>query len=253
VSPALPLIHPHWPAPAAVGAVMSTRAGGVSESPFDSLNLSFSVGDDPAAVAENRARLAAAVGQPLCFAHLVHGAQAHRVVLEDAGRALPPADALWTTEAGLALVVTAADCLPVLFCDHQGRGVAAAHAGWRGLALGVLEAQALRQGLGGEGVALMAWLGPCIGPQRFEVGAEVLQAFTPAEQACFTPRLGSTPARWWCDLPALAEQRLHRAGVGHISSVHVEGACTASDASRFFSFRRDRSTGRMAAAIWLQR
>ncbi len=241
---------------------MSTRAGGVSAAPFDSLNLSVGVGDAPAAVVENRARWAAALGHEPVWLHLVHGRQVLR--LHAGGPAHPgtQADAAWTTDAGVVCQVTAADCMPVLFALRDGTAVGAAHAGWRGLAAGVLEATvtAICEGTGAAPDDVQAWLGPCIGPQAFEVGAEVLQAFgcDPAVNAvargadvadlCFTshPRSDGAP-RWRADLPALATRRLRAAGVQRITP---SGLCTVADASRFFSFRRDGRTGRLAAAIW---
>lgn len=251
---ALPLLQPDWPAPPSVAAAMSTRLGGVSSAPFDALNLSRSVGDDPQAVAENRRRWLQALGVAVMQTHLVHGADVIEVRHADAGAALVKADALWTRETGLACVVTAADCLPVLLCRRDGAAVAAVHAGWRGLAAGVVEntVHALCAGTACRPADLMAWLGPCIGPRQFEVGADVLQAFGRDVQSPrpehFVPRARSDGSpRWLADLAALARERLGACGVQQISS---SGLCTVEEASRFFSFRRDRITGRMAAAIW---
>jgi YfiH family protein len=236
---------------------MSTRAGGVSVAPFDSLNLSLSVGDDPAAVAENRARWRSALGHPPVWLHLVHGRQVLRLHADGPEHPGPQADAAWTTDAGVVCQVTAADCLPVLFALRDGTAVGAAHAGWRGLAAGVLEATAtaICAGTGATPDALQVWLGPCIGPQAFEVGAEVLQAYagdgTAAADPCFILRHGDPMSpRWLADLPRLAVQRLQAAGVRRITA---SGLCTVADASRFFSFRRDARTGRLAAAIWRER
>jgi YfiH family protein len=261
---ALELLRPQWAAPAGVGAAMSQRAGGVSSGPFESLNLSFGVGDDAAAVAENRRRWAAALGVQPVWMRQVHGVDVMRLTAEHRTRAegapLPTADAAWTTERGLACTVGAADCMPVLFALRDGSAVAAAHAGWRGLAGGVLEATlaALCQGTGARPADVCVWLGPCIGPRRFEVGAEVLAAFghdpaaEPAEASPAGPRFlphrrADGSAAWLANLPRLALDRLGAAGVTEISDA---AACTVEDASRFFSFRRDRVTGRMAAAIW---
>jgi YfiH family protein len=162
------------------------------------------------------------------------------------------ADAAITTEPGLACTVMVADCLPVLFAAPRARAVGAAHAGWRGLAAGVLEAtvQALCEVAACGADELSAWLGPCIGPRQFEVGADVQAAFGPAAARHFTarPRPDGSP-RWLADLPALARDRLHAAGV-----LRITGGtwCTVEDPSRFFSFRRDQVTGRMAAAVWLR-
>jgi polyphenol oxidase len=230
---------------------MSTRGGGVSSGPYASLNLGKSVGDDPAAVAQNRQRFVTEIDAQPLWLHLVHGATVLRISAENRHTAPPPADAAWTTERGVALLVQAADCLPVLFCLRDGRAVAAAHAGWRGLAAGVLQAtvRALCAGTGAAPADVLAWLGPCIGPRQFEVGADVLAAFGDAGRDLhFSPRpRADGSARWLADLPALALRQLRDAAVQHIS---VDGACTFEDASRFFSFRRDGVTGRMAAAVW---
>ncbi|HSQ73863.1 MAG TPA: peptidoglycan editing factor PgeF [Rubrivivax sp.] len=233
---------------------MSQRAGGVSMGPWASLNLGGAVGDDPAAVAENRARFTAALGARPVWLRQVHGEQVVRLRPDAVASPLPPADAAWTSDPGLACAVLVADCLPVLLALRDGSAVAAAHAGWRGLAAGVLEAtvQALCAGTGAGAGDIVAWLGPCIGPRQFEVGADVLQAFSgpgnPAAAACFNfrPRLDGSP-RWLADLPRLARERLAAAGV---SAVSEAGRCTVEDASRYFSFRRDGVTGRHGAAIW---
>jgi hypothetical protein len=250
----LAVLRPAWPAPPGVGAAMSLRSGGVSSGPWASLNLGFAVGDDAPAVAENRARYAAALGARPVWLHQVHGAAVQRLGWADVGAALPSADAAWTTERGIACTVQVADCLPVLLAARDGHAVAAAHAGWRGLAGGVLEATlaALRVGADAPAGHLVAWLGPCIGPGHFEVGAEVLQAFGhrpgAADTACFVarPRADGAP-RWLAHLQRLAVARLQRAGVREIS---VADECTVADASRFFSFRRDGVTGRLAASVW---
>ena len=233
---------------------MSLRSGGVSRAPWDSLNLGLGVGDEAAAVAQNRARFAAALGARPVWLQLEHGARVMRLTAESVDCPPTPADAAWTTARGVACTVTIADCMPALFALRDGRAVAAAHAGWRGLAAGVLEAtlQALCRGTGGKPADVQAWLGPCIGPQRFEVGADVLAAFgVRADQGgCFgfepRPRADGSP-RWLADLAGLAQKRLATAGIGAIS---LARACTAQDESRFFSFRRSGVTGRMAAAIW---
>ena len=250
----VPLLRPAWPAVPGVGAAMSLREGGVSSGPFASLNISLAVGDDPAAVAENRARFAAAIGVRAVWPWLVHGADVTRLLSGAPDIAPTPADGVWTTERGLACTVTAADCMPVLFALRDGSAVGAAHAGWRGLAAGVLEAtvQALCDGTGAKASDLQAWLGPCIGPRLFEVGADVLQGFaqdpehTDLPGFVFRPRADGVP-RWLANLPRLAQDRLETIGVTQLS---VANTCTVEDASRFFSFRRDAITGRMAAAIW---
>jgi YfiH family protein len=245
---------PEWSAPQHVGAVMSTRAGGVSSGPYASLNLGGHVGDDPAAVQANRSRLQARLeGAVPVFLQQVHGVQVVR--LQGAAPAVAPqADASITTEPGLACTIGVADCLPVLLAAPGGVG--AAHAGWRGLAGGVLEraVEALCAAANCGPRDLSAWLGPCIGPARFEVGADVLQAFGASPQAP-GPRFVPAPApdgrpRWHADLPGLARERLQALGVARVAG----GAwCTVSEPSRFFSFRRDGVTGRMAAAVWLRR
>jgi polyphenol oxidase len=250
----LPLLVPDWPAPPGVGAAMSTRAGGVSAAPFDSLNFGLATGDDVQAVAENRRRWAEALGARPVWLRQVHGTQVLRLTADTPDSPSEPADAAWTTERGIACNVGAADCLPVLFATADGAAVAAAHAGWRGLAAGVLEATvaALSHGAGAAPQTLQVWLGPCIGPRQFEVGADVLAAFGQAlatpDPALFQPRpRPDGAARWLANLPALARLRLQAAGVQRISGGDT---CTVEDASRFFSFRRDRITGRMAAAVW---
>jgi polyphenol oxidase len=241
---------------AGVGALMTTRAGGESVAPYASMNVGIAVGDGAAAVAANRRRLATAIGAAPVFLHQVHGARVVRLGSADAaeGAAVHTADACVTTEAGIACVVQAADCLPVLLAAPRGRAVGAAHAGWRGLAGGVVEAAvaAVSAAAGCDPRELSAWLGACIGPTRFEVGADVLAAFGvdpehsgSAGQPRFVARGG---AKWLADLPALARDRLTAAGVRRIDGGNW---CTVSDPSRFFSFRRDGVTGRMAAAVWI--
>ena len=241
-------LRPDWTAPG-VGALMTTRAGGVSRGAFDSMNLKPGLGDDAAAVATNQARLAQAIGAPPVWLEQVHG---HEVLRLREGQGGACADASFSTEPGVACVVQVADCLPVLFAAPQARGVAAAHAGWRGLAAGVLEATlaALCKATGCAPQEVQAWLGACIGPRRFEVGSDVLAAFG-ADPARAAPRFAPhADGKWLADLPGLARDRLTAAGVRHISGGRW---CTVEDASRFFSFRRDRRTGRMAAAVWLER
>lgn len=241
-------MQPDWAAPA--GGWCSTREGGVSTGPYASLNLGTAVGDHPDAVAENRRRFGARLeGARPVWLRQVHGTRVLRLMPADLDRPPPEADACWTDQPGIACTVQVADCLPVLFATADGRGVAAAHAGWRGLAAGVLEATvaALAAGTGAASADMHAWLGPCIGPAQFEVGPEVAEAFA-ADAGCLTwqPRPDGD-ARWRADLPALARARLQRAGLRRISG---GGWCTVSDPSRFFSYRRDRITGRFAATVW---
>jgi polyphenol oxidase len=240
--------------PAGVRGLMATRLGGVSRPPFDSLNLRppglrGDAVDDSAAVDENQRRFAAALGgaQPV-YLDQVHGVAVQRLTRSDAAQpTLPRADASITTEAGVACTVLVADCLPVLFATADGAGVGAAHAGWRGLSAGVLDAtaHALAQATGSSPSSLHAWLGACIGPQRFEVGNDVLEAFADSPPELFVPT-GAT-GKWRADLAGLARWRLDRLGLTRVAGGQW---CTHSDASRFFSFRRDAITGRHAAAIW---
>jgi YfiH family protein len=246
-------LRPDWSVPG-VGAVMTTRAGGVSTGPHASMNLGAAVDDDPQAVQANRERFARAIGARPVWLKQVHGARVVRLDgLEPDGPAME-ADASVTTQPGVACVVGIADCLPVLFAAPQGRGVAAAHAGWRGLAGGVLEntVTALCEAASCEPRELQAWLGACIGPDAFEVGEDVLFAFGADPRAPNAARFRPhTPPdarpRWLANLPQLARDRLRAAGVSQLGGGTW---CTVRDASRFFSFRRDRVTGRMAAAIW---
>lgn len=262
-------LMPDWPAPAHVRALCTTRAGGVSRPPYASLNLGDHVGDDPAAVATNRARLrqqleagADTAVRPV-FLSQVHGTQAVR--LDAAVADGTPADACYTRQPGLACTIMVADCLPLLLTDAAGTVVAAAHAGWRGLAgaspvergvgEGVIESlvRTLQQEAAVQPADLLAWLGPCIGPTAFEVGDEVRQAFVAHHaqaQACF--RAATAPGKWWADLAGLARQRLQALGISQIHGNDSTVAwCTASQPDRFFSHRRDRVSGRMAACIWL--
>lgn len=237
---------PDWPAPAGVRAVCTTRAGGVSRGAFGGLNLGGHVGDEPANVAANRAQLQAAIGVRPVFLQQVHGTDVLPIDATTPDGAV--ADACTTVDAGIACTIMVADCLPVLFADSEGRRVAAAHAGWRGLAAGVLERTAAAFG----DTRPMAWLGPCIGPHAFEVGDEVRAAFVAQSAdaaACFRP--GPAPGKWWADLPALARQRLRAAGVDPAYGNDGSDAwCTVRNPLRFFSHRRDGVSGRFAAAVW---
>ncbi len=240
---------PGWQAQR-VGGVMTTRRGGISRSPFYSLNLRAQVGDDDAAVAHNRQLLARATGTVPVYLNQVHGARVVTLSAADAAPGAPvhTADASVTTAFGIACTVQVADCLPVLLAAPGGVG--AAHAGWRGLASGVLDAtlHALCEAASCQPAEVQAWLGACIGPQRFEVGADVLQAFGANTDVPDLQRFAPhTPGKWLANLPQLARDRLTQLGVGSISGGTW---CTVEDASRFFSFRRDRITGRMAAAVW---
>lgn len=242
-------IVPQWDAGARVGALMTTRGGGVSAPPWDGFNLGRGSGDAPDAVAANRARLADAIGATPVFLSQVHGVRVVRVDAAMAGAPPEQADASFTSEAGVACTVLVADCLPVLLAAPAGRAVAAAHAGWRGLAGGVIEAAlaALCDAAGCAPAQVSAWLGACIGPAAFEVGGDVRTAFGPIGEPHFRP--GAAPGKWWADLPELARQRLQAAGVHAMAG---GAGCTYSDRTLFFSFRRDRVTGRHAAAIWIR-
>jgi len=253
-------IVPDWPAPLRVRALSTTRVGGVSAGPYGladgtagGLNLGTHVGDDPAAVAMNRQRLAAHLPAMPRWLEQVHGCG---VVTADGGPAhVPQADASIATQAGHVCAIMTADCLPVLMCDAAGTVVGAAHAGWRGLCDGVVEATLARMAVhAGPDPRWMAWLGPAIGPTAFEVGAEVRQAFLehaddadrPGVEAAFRP---GAPGKYWADIYALARIRLARAGC---TQIHGGNTCTVTDANRFYSYRRDRTTGRMATLVWLE-
>jgi YfiH family protein len=244
------VIEPGWPAPAGVFALATTRRGGCSAPPFESLNLGHHVGDSDAAVAANRALLTRALpaGSRIQWLRQVHG---KRVVEAGSGGEYPEADGVWTRRPGLACAVLTADCLPVLLCDRAGAVVAAAHAGWRGLLAGVLEATVAAMSV--EPAQIVAWLGPAIGPASFEVGPEVREQYLAASAtgaaqvaACFLPSAGG---RYLADLHALARLRLRGAGVEAVSG---GGLCTFSDEQRFFSYRRDGRTGRMASLVLLR-
>ncbi len=238
------LLTPDWPAPPGVRALQTLRVGGCSPAPWDSFNLGDHVGDDPARVAANRAALRRRLPVEPAWLRQVHG-----TVAVDAAKCPEnaEADAAYARQPGVVCAVMTADCLPVLFCDRAGSVVAAAHAGWRGLAAGVLEATIAALGVpAGE---LLAWLGPAIGPAAFEVGDEVRAAFVaadPAAAAAFAPH---APGKWLADLPQLARRRLQAAGVGWIGGGEI---CTWADPASYFSYRRDGITGRMATLVWLE-
>jgi polyphenol oxidase len=242
--PSLELVEPDWPASARVRAAMTTRAGGVSRAAYETFNLSRHVGDDDDAVSENRRRLRVALRLPSEPAWLeqVHGA---RVAVLPGGETRA-ADAAIAFGPGAVCAVLVADCLPVFLSSEEGDRIGLAHAGWRGLAAGVVEATI--DALDCEPKSLVAWLGPSIGPQAFEVGDDVRTAFVskdPAAAAEFRP---GRAGRFFADLPGLAKRRLAAAGV---HSVYGGNCCTVSDPDRFFSYRRDGATGRMAALLWI--
>ncbi|MBJ2262607.1 peptidoglycan editing factor PgeF [Pseudomonas sp. WS 5411] len=235
---------PDWPAPAGVKACVTTRTGGVSLAPFDSLNLGDHVEDSPEAVLENRRRLTAAFAIQPAWLRQVHGVV---VVEADPGR-IAEADGSWTGTPGIACTAMTADCLPALFCNKSGTRVAAAHAGWRGLAAGVLEAAA--DSLDAAPADVLVWLGPAIGPKAFEVGPEVREAFMqqhPQTAQAFVP--SHNPGKFLADIYQLARLRLAARG---ITAVYGGGLCTVTD-PRFFSYRRSPRTGRFASLIWLER
>ena len=238
------MLLPTWPAPAGVFSLMTTREGGVSSPPWDNFNLGDHVGDDAAHVAENRARLRVQLPAEPAWLKQIHGA-----TVVDAGSDVLTADASVTRQEGCVCAVLTADCLPVLFCDRAGRVVAAAHAGWRGLAQGVLEATvAAMQVPPGD---VLAWMGAAIGPQVFEVGDDVRLAFVtqhPEAAAAFVPDPSGVPGKWLADIYQLARIRLNRVGV---QEIYGGGRCTFNEADRFYSYRRDGVTGRMASLIWL--
>lgn len=243
-------IVPDWPAPGHVRSASTLRQGGASGGRYASLNLGAHVGDHPAAVLENRRRLRAALKLPTepFWLNQVHGvAVAHPAWRT--GRP-PTADvavynAVSGGQPGVCAVLTA-DCLPVLFCDRAGTRIAAAHAGWRGLAAGVL-ASAVHS-LGVPGDQLLAWIGPAIGPTAFEVGDDVVQAFTSVHPEAQPAFVRNARGRWQADLFMLAKQELKRLGV---VDVYCGNRCTVSEPESFFSYRRDGQTGRMATLIWL--
>lgn len=239
------MIKPGWACHPRVRACFTTRSGGVSLPPYDTFNLATHVGDEPAAVAENRRRLKESLGlrQEPGWIEQVHGTRVVDLGHLDAGRC---ADASWTSRPWQACVVLTADCLPVLFADDEGRCVAAAHAGWKGLLAGVLEStvRALPVPVG----CVQAWIGPAIGPRAYQVGAELRQAFVDQDPAAACAFVADGSGRYLCDLPRLARQRLENLGMKRVSGGDF---CTVSDASVFFSFRRDGVCGRMAALIWL--
>jgi YfiH family protein len=239
-------IVPDWPAPARVRAVTTTRHGGVSKGCYASMNPADHVGDDPRAVAANRLRLQQVLNLPAAPLWLQ---QVHGVAVVDAAVAgsAPVADAAHSTQAGVVCAVLTADCLPVLLTDTAGECVAAIHAGWRGLAAGVIEQAALATGRPGE--CLLAWLGPAIGPQAFRVGAEVRDTFMAHDQSAAEAFRQGPDGAWYADLYRLARQRLAEYGV---TAVYGGGYCNFTDSDRFYSYRRDGKTGRMATLIWLK-
>ena len=263
---------PDWPAPARVRSVFTTRAGGISKAPYDSLNLGRPSADAPSDVDVNRARLQVALGHAPVFMQQVHGVHSAELRTSPERDAMPSiqADACVTVQSAVVCAVRVADCLPVLFADSQGAGVAAAHAGWRGLAAGVLEnnfrhfeALCMRtvgpsRGTTASGFAsrTLAWLGPCIGPQAFEVGSDVREVFVAQDASATRFFQAKAGDKWLADLPGLARARLRAIGVSRIYGNDGSSAwCTVANPLRFFSHRRDSvrlgGSGRMAACIWI--
>ncbi len=237
-------ISAHWPAPARIHAGITTRHGGYSQPPFEHFNLAQHVGDATEAVSRNRGLLRQQLHLPAEPAWLqqVHGTQ----VIEATQAEAQPADAAWTRTPGIICTVMTADCLPLLLCDRAGSCVAAVHVGWRGLTAGII--QAAISTLPVDADRLLAWLGPCIGPGAYEVGADVYAACQqglPGSDGAFRD---SRPGHWWADLPALSRLALTAAGVRHCST---SGLCTYSQPATFYSHRRDGKTGRMASLIWI--
>jgi len=226
---------------------MTLRTGGCSRSPYASFNVAAHVGDDPLAVAANRALLRGLLPAEPLWLNQVHGTKV-LPASEHCGPHTPDADAIWTRERGRICVIMTADCLPILITDRAGTQVAAVHAGWRGLADGIIE-EALKT-FTDQSMSLLAWLGPCVGSKTFEVGTEVYQAFTahdPESRQAFVSRSAD---RWLADLQTLARIRLRRCGV---DSIHADTRCTYTDHRRFYSYRRDGQTGRMATLIWIDK
>lgn len=237
-------IIPDWPCPANIRAVSTTRCGGVSQKPFDSFNLAMHVGDDPEVVAENRKRLKQRLKlqQEPAWLEQVHG-----IDVVESPRDLCVADASFSREFYFPCVVMTADCLPVLMTNCQGTAVAAAHAGWRGMLNGVIE-QTLAQ-FADERSELMVWLGPAIGSGAFEVGDEVRDAYVSDLTESVMAFIPGDKGKWFADIYQLARLRLERAGV---TAIYGGEFCTYSDAERFFSYRRESQTGRMASLIWIE-
>lgn len=238
------LIFPDWPAPANVKTLQTTRLGGGSAAPYDSFNLGDHVGDAPMTVARNRMLLNTLLPSEPVWLQQVHGTV---VANADFASCLPQADACIARHRDAVCVVMTADCLPVLLCDKQGSVVGAAHAGWKGLAVGVIEATVQAMDVAPQN--MMAWLGPAISQQAFEVGDEVRALFVDADPqaaAAFTP---GQSGKWLADIYALARLRLNALG---ITQIYGGDYCTYRERERFFSYRRDGLTGRMGTFIWLE-
>ncbi len=243
----LDFIQPNWPAPANVKSLQTTRVGGFSVGPYSSLNLGAHVGDNQVFVEHNRQLLAPYLPSSPVWINQVHGIG---VINAASSSSLQDADASYSKLANVVCATMTADCLPVLLCDTKGTVVSAVHAGWRGLCDGVIEAAVHEMAVPASEV--LAWLGPAIGPQSFEVGDDVRTQFItidPSASLAFKPHSD----KWLCDIYLLAKQRLQSIGVSQIygATINIE-FCTYSEVDRFYSFRRDNVTGRMASLIWLE-
>ena len=241
-----PLEHciiPDWPAPARVKAIQTTRQGGVSAAPYGSLNLGGHVGDNPLAVERNRILLNKLLPSEPVWLEQIHGTL---VANADRASCQPQADACIARHRAAVCAVMTADCLPVLLCDAQGGVVGAAHAGWRGLCDGVIEATVLAMGVAPQ--SLMAWLGPAISQENFEVGDEVRAAFVTVQPQAASAFIAGQSGKWFADIYALARLRLNALG---ITQIYGGGRCTYRERGQFFSYRRDGVTGRMGTFIWL--
>lgn len=241
----LEFIRPDWPAPAHVRAMTTTRAGGFSAGCYESLNLGDHVGDDADAVARNRALLRETLNIPEpSWLKQVHGIDVVEATFGEPGGV---ADGAYTEMVGTVCAVLTADCLPVFLCDREGSKVAVVHAGWRGLAAGVIEAGVLA--LRAPGEELLAWLGPGIGPDAYEVGDDVRDTFIGHDPEAAPAFRANGDGRWLADMYTLARQRLQAMGVG---AIYGGGHCTVHEGERFYSYRRDGATGRMASLIWIE-
>lgn len=239
-------MRPDWPAPANIRAASTFRTGGVSRQPYDELNLATHVADDPQAVGENRRILHDALRLPSepCWLEQIHG----DTVVEASHRSHPPrADGCVARSSGLVCAILTADCLPVLFCSRSGDRIGVAHAGWRGLAAGILDNTVGALGLPAS--EIIAWLGPAIGSSSYEVGDEVRIAFLGRDARNSAAFHANTRGRWQCDLYQLARNNLEQLG---LTEIHGGGYDTASDEDRFFSYRRDGQCGRMASLLWME-
>lgn len=243
-------ILPNWPAPTTVHAMCTTRKGGVSQGPFAGLNLGAHVGDNLESVQQNRNWLGAQINASIQWLHQTHSTQIEQ--LESVSTEPLDADAAWTKQPYLACTVMTADCLPILICNQEGTQVAAIHAGWRGLLNGIIEASVAALMKGAHPLShheWLVWLGPAIGPNHFEVGQDVYDAFTQRDNGSTSAfRISSTKGKFLANLYELAKQRFQRIGIQHLYGGEY---CTYSDPTHWYSYRRDHSTGRMASLIWL--